>query len=192
MVSSGRRRRWRRGIVPVVALLVLSVALAPSVLAPWVSARLTAALGTPVRVAWLTWNPLRGRIVLHHLSIALAPAAPAVATVRAIAVDADVRRLVAGDIVLRALTITDPWVDVRRTSTGDLNLATLLRAPDAGVTPPSPDATEPPPRNLVIERLRIRGGSIVFRDETTAPTLETSLYLDEVAANDLAVALSRR
>ncbi len=201
----GRRWRW---LVAIVVLLVAAVALAPSLLAPWVSARLSHALGAPVRVGWLTWNPLRARVVLHHFSVALAADAPAVVTVRAIAVEADVARLLAGDVTLRALTITDPWMDLRRTAGGDLNLASLLRAPaDAAPTPsagavrlpvpaasPARSATdvETPTRNLVIEHLRIRGGAIVFRDETTAPTLETSLYLDDVAADDVAVALSRR
>lgn len=200
MIGSGRRPRRLLRWLLAAALLTIAVAFAPSVFAPYVASRLSAAAGVPVRVGWMSWNPFAGRIVLHHLSVALAPATPPVVTVREIAADFAMRRLVAGDVVVRALLVRDPWVDLRRTAAGDFNLAALLRPPAASPTPPAgpaqpSDAALPPPdaeRSIVIDRLRIAGGSVEFQDATTTPALTTSLYLDDVAADDLAIVLSRR
>ena len=183
----GRGRRLLLWAVPTLLLLAAAVAVAPSVLAPYLSARLSAAAGVPVRVEWLSWNPFAGRVALHRLSIALAPETPPVVTVRSLVADVGLRRFLAGDATLSRLVVNHPWVDLRRTPGGDFNVAALLRTPAA----PGPTAPEPAAgRRIHIGSLRITGGSIEFRDETTAPALETSLHLEDVAADGLTIALS--
>jgi hypothetical protein len=191
--------RW---LVPVTVLLAAAVVLAPSVLASYLSRRVSAAAGVSVHIGWLSWNPLAARVALHDITVAGALDAPPVVTVRSMAATIAVRRLWEGDVVLRRLSVKQPWVALRRTASGDFNLGALLGAPAAAPSPsasPRPTASAspearaaPPGRSIVVEALRVSGGSIEFRDETTSPILETSLHLEDVAADDLTIALSGR
>ena len=85
MVARGRAgRRVAFTIVAVVLATAAVVALVSLLLAPYLSARLSAAVGLPVHVGWVTWNPLASRIVLHRMTLALESGTPPVATMRAV------------------------------------------------------------------------------------------------------------
>jgi len=173
----------------VLALAVATVAVAPSVLAPVVSRRLSAASGAIIRVGWISWNPFRGRIVLHRVAMATKDGEPAVVTVRSITVDVAMRRWLAGERALDALVLRDPWIAIRRTGPGDFNLACLFRLQgDAPGTPETRPVEMGPPTPFRIGTFRIVSGSIEFRDETIVPILETSLHLDDTTARDLVLA----
>ncbi len=188
MMGSGRA--GRRMLIALVGLAILgagSVILLPTALAPFLSARLSAALGVPIRVGWATWNPFASRIVLHRLTLALAPGAAPVVTARTIIADVALRPLLDGRLSFPRLTVRDPWIALRRTADGDLDLGAVL-APAA-----APAATqEGSVRSIVVERLRIAGGSVEFRDETATPPLSTSVQLEDVSADDLELAFTGR
>ncbi|HEY2385994.1 MAG TPA: DUF748 domain-containing protein [Candidatus Binatia bacterium] len=173
-------------MVAVVLIVVGLVAVVPTALAPFLSARLSAAAGVPVHVGWVTWNPLASRIVLHHLTLALMSGASPVVTVRSITADLALRRLLAGDLAFHRLTVRDPWVALRRTVDGDFDLGAVLAAPTSAAAPDSPV------RSIVVEQLRVDGGSIEFKDETVRPALSTSMQLEDVTADDLEVAFTGR
>ena len=188
---SHRRRRWRRvavGVVLVTALLVGAVAIAPSVLVPIVEGRLSSATGANVRVGWISWNPLRGRVDLHRIAIAARAGEPAVITLRVLTVDVAVRRWLHGERALDGIVLRRPWVALRRTGPGDFNVASLFPGLAAEAATPSPLADAGPPTPFRIGTLRIVSGSIEFRDETIDPALETSLHLDDASARDLVFA----
>jgi hypothetical protein len=171
----------------VVVLAAGAIAVAPSVLAPFLAGRLSAATGADVRVGWLSWNPLAGRIVLHRVALAATADAPPVATVRAIAIDVAVRSWLRGERGLDGLVLRRPWVALRRTGPGDFDLATMFRpraradGRDTSAEAKDTDASAP----FRIARFEIQNGGIEFRDETTVPALETSLHLDDATARDL-------
>jgi hypothetical protein len=188
---SPRPRRWHRvalGVLLIVAAVVGAVAVAPSVLVPFLAQRLSAATGADVRVAWISWNPLRGRVDLHRLAIAPRPGEPAVMTLRALTVDVALRRWLRGERVLDAIVLRRPWIALRRTGPGDFNVASLFPTLAADAATPSPSAAAGPPTPFRIGLLRIVSGSVEFRDETIDPALETSLHLDDASARDLVFA----
>ena len=155
--------------VVVLVLLALAVALAPSVLAPWVSRELSARAGVPVRVGWIAWNPLRGAVAFHDVRVATATDTPAIVTVASVEIDVALRPLRARELLITRVVLRRPWVALRRTPGGDFNVAALF--PAAGGSPqpapsPVPSAAE---RALRVQALRIEGGSVEFRDETTSP-----------------------
>lgn len=173
---------------------VLALAVAPTLLTSTVAARLTARTGVPVAIAWISWNPFAGRISLHDVRLAATPDDPPIITIGDVQVGIALRSLLAGTLRVDQLVLVDPWVGLRRMPGGDFNVSTLFQAAAAAPSP-SPRATpaavvREDASTLAIRRLRIEGGTVQFRDETTAPVLETSLYLEDIIADDLAVALS--
>ncbi|MCC6848409.1 MAG: DUF748 domain-containing protein [Deltaproteobacteria bacterium] len=189
-----RRRRIRRTLIAALTTLALAAGLlwvAPSMLTPAVAARLSSATGIDVRIGWITWNPLAGRVVLHRVALAPSAAEPAIATAQAIVVDVGLRRWLEGERRLDALVLRRPWIALHRTATGDFNVAGLARRPPPRAAE-EPPASEPPdvgpPTPFRIGRFRIVSGSIEFHDETTTPALETSLHLDDADARDLVLA----
>jgi hypothetical protein len=193
----GRRARVGRILASVaagVALVVLAVVFAPSVLAPWVARALSARAGVPVRIGWIAWNPVRGSVGFHDVRVATAAETPPIITIASVRIDVALRPLLARELVITRLVLRRPWVALRRTPSGDFNVASLF--PSAGASPmppplaaPARDAAE---RALRIGELRIEGGSVEFRDETTSPVLETALHLKDVTADDLVIALAGR
>ncbi len=182
-----RLRRVVRWTVGTLIVLIAAIALAPSIAAPWAAARLSALSGADVRLGWISWNPLAGRIVLHRVALAPKGDAPAVVTIGSLTLDVALRRWLNGERALDALVLRRPWVSLQRTGPGDFNLATIL--PGLTAARPSSAAEEVgPPVPFRIRRLRIVSGSIEFRDETTVPVLETSLHLDDASARDLVIA----
>ena len=187
MAGSGRVvRRVGLGILGLALLVAGVLALLPTALAPFLSLRLSAAAGVPIHVGWVTWNPLASRITLHHLTLALTSGSPAVVTVRTITADLALRRLLAGELTFHRLTVREPWVALRRTADGDFDLGAVLSA-RGGVT-----AADSPVHSIVVEQLRVDGGSVEFRDETTRPALSTSVQLEDVTADDLEIAFTGR
>lgn len=189
-----RRRRLRRAVIALLVamgLLVGVVALAPSVLTPVVARRLSGLTGADVRIGWISWNPLRGRVVLHRLGIAATAADAPVVTLRALTVDVAVRRWLDGERAVDAIVMERPWIALRRTARGDFNVATLfpgLQADAAAAAESPADADVGPPNPVRIGLFRIIRGSVEFRDETLSPVLETSLHLDDASARDLVLA----
>jgi hypothetical protein len=171
-------------------LAVGGIAVAPSVLAPLLSRRLSTATGADVHVGWINWNPFRGRVVFHRVAIAPKAGEPAVVTLRSIAVDVAVRRWLAGERALDALVLRGPWIALKRTGPGDFDLASLFPAltTETATSPATPSAEMGPPTPFRIGMLRIVSGSVEFRDETIVPVLETSLHLDDATAHDLVLA----
>ncbi len=196
--TSDRQARPRRrlrllviAVAVVIALVAGGIAAAPTLFTPLLTRRLSAATGADVRVGWISWNPLRGRVVLHRLALAPAAGAPAVVTAQALAVDVALRRwLQHGERQLDAIVLRRPWIALRRTGPGDFNLAALFPALGADA-PPTTSGTEVdmgPPTPLRIGLFRVVNGSIEFHDETVTPALETSLYLDDASSRDLVLA----
>jgi hypothetical protein len=190
MSSRPRVRRVGWWLLALLLLAAATIAVAPSVLVPVLAGRLSAATGANVRVGWMSWNPLAGRIVLHRIAIAPTETAPAVITVQALTVDVALRRWLDGERALDALILRRPWVSLRRTGPGDFNLASLFPTLQAAMTAATATTAEDmgPPIPLRIGALRIVSGSIEFHDETTVPVLETSLHLDDATARDLVLA----
>jgi hypothetical protein len=188
------RRTRRRALLATLLALGLAAGgfwIAPSLLTPIAAARLSALTGADVRIGWISWNPMVGRAVLHRVAIAPTTDAPPTVTVQAATVDVAVRRWLQGERAFDAVVLRRPWVALQRTAAGDFNVATLFSS--IGTAPaPSPSASEPtdmgPPTPIRIGLFRIMNGSIEFRDETTRPALETSLYLDDASARDLVLA----
>lgn len=186
-------RRTRRRVVASTLLLALVafVWLGPSLVGPFVAGRLSSFLGADVRIGWITWNPLAGRAVLHHVAIAPTAGTPAIVTVEAATVDVAVRRWLHGERALDAVVLRRPWVALHRTGAGDFNVVELFPSITSDASRASP-ATQPadmgPPTPVRIGLLHVLNGSIEFRDETTTPVLETSLYLDDASARDLVLA----
>ncbi len=189
-----RRRRLRRVVLAlavVAGIIVGGVALAPSVLTPIVASRISAFTGADVRIGWISWNPLRGRAVLHRLAIAPTAAEAPVVTLRALTLDIAVRRWLDGERAVDAIVLERPWIALRRTARGDFNVATLLpglQADAAAAADASPEVDIGPPNPVRIGLFRIVRGSVEFRDETLSPALETSLHLDDASARDLVLA----
>ncbi len=185
---AGRKRRGVRALAWGAAglLIVISViGFAPTVLAPLVSARLSSQSGLAVRVGWISWNPLVASVALRDVTIAPDASEPPIVTIGAIRVNVALRRWVGGERLFDSVVVERPWVALQRTASGDFNLAALFRAHAEPAT-----SAEPPPaddRSLRVATFRIVGGSVRFRDETTTPVLETSLYLDDVEAHDVAL-----
>ncbi len=186
------RRRLRRVALATLALgaaIVAGLWVAPSVLTPLIARRLSAFTGADVRVGWITWNPLAGRAVLHHLAVAAEARAAPVLTVQALTVDVALRRWLHGERALDAIVLRRPWVALRRTGPGDFNVASLFPALAATTGAADSAGTDVgPPIPLRIGLFRIVSGSIEFHDETTTPALETSLHLDDASARDLILA----
>jgi Domain of Unknown Function (DUF748) len=179
-----RRRRLLAGAVLLLLLLVGAIAIAPTVAVPWLERTLGARAGVPVGIGWLTWNPLRGRVVLHRVTVAAAPGEEPMITARAIEIDVALRDWLDGVPALDALVLREPWVGIRRTADGDVNLAVLLRG--------APTEPEEAGKAAVVRigALRIVDGSVEFHDETTTPVLQTKLYVDEAVADGVAIDLS--
>lgn len=185
-------RRSRRGAIVVAALAITVAAMwaAPSVLTPLLAGRLSASVGADVRIGWISWNPLAGRVVLHRIAVAPTRGAPAIVTLQAAAVDVALRRWLHGEPAIDAIVLTRPWVSLQRTPTGDFNVAALfpaVAAKSAAATNSSVPSLGPS-TPVRVGMFRIRSGSIEFRDETTSPVLETSLHLDDASARDLVLA----
>lgn len=188
----------RRGLRRVALVLAVAVGLglglvtlAPSVLTPIVARRLSSSTGADVRIGWISWNPLRGRVVLHRLGIAATAAEAPVVTLRALTLDVAIRRWVDGEHAVDAIVLERPWIALRRTPRGDFNVATLfpgLQDDAAAAAEPPADVDVGPPNPVRIGLFRIIRGSVEFRDETLSPVLETSLHLDDASARDLVLA----
>ena len=187
------RRRGRRvaiALALLLAILVGGVALAPSVSTPFLARRLSAATGADVRIGWISWNPVRGRIDLHRIAIAPRADEPAVVTVHAVTIDVALQRWLHGERALDGIVLRRPWIALRRTGPGDFNLASLFPGlvADANAKAAAPPTDPGPPTPFRIGTLRIVSGSVEFRDETISPALETSLHLDDASARDLVLA----
>jgi hypothetical protein len=180
--------RWA---VPALLAAALGIALAPSLLTPWVSRALSTRTGIEVRVGWIAWNPLAAGATLHDVTIAPAAGMPPIVTLAAVHVDVAARRLVRGEIVLERLVLRRPWVGLTRTAGGDFNVAALFgrAAPTGEGAGPRASWFAGPVR---VEAFRVAGGSVDFRDETISPALETSFNLEDVNAADVTLAAESR
>ena len=190
VTTSARRARRRAIAAAAIAISIAAIWASPSLLTPLLAGRLSARLGADVRIGWISWNPLAGRVVLHRIAVAPTRDAPAIVTLQAATVDVALRRWMHGEPAIDAIVLVRPWVSLQRTPAGDFNVAALFPALAAKSTP-APSSSVPslgPPTPVRIGLFRIRSGSIEFRDETTNPVLETSLHLDDASARDLVLA----
>jgi hypothetical protein len=188
--SPGRRRRFLPTILGLLALLLAAAAVTPTALAPIVARRLSAATGADVRIGWISWNPLGGRVSLHRVAVAPGGGQPAIMTALDLTLDVAVRSWLRGERRLDAVVLRRPWVALRRTAPGDFDVASLFPALTAKAETPAASAATSagPPTPIRIGLFRVISGSIEFRDETITPALETSLHLDDASARDLVVA----
>ncbi len=184
------RRMLAWGVV--VVGLVAALVLAPSLLTRSVAAWLTARTGVPITIAWMSWNPLLGRVSMHGIRLGPPTDETPMITLGDLRVTIALRSLVRGRLQADELVLVDPWVGLRRTASGDFNLSALFPAPPSSPLPvATPAATAPgDDRTFAVRRLRIEGGAVQFRDEATSPMLETSLYLEDIVADDLILDLS--
>ena len=180
--------------------LALSIAIAPPRCTPGASrSRLSAATGADVRIGWISWNPLRGRVGLASARDGTAtPSEPAVVTAQdARPWTSALRRWLAR----RARARRASCCSGRGSRSGAPDPATSTWRPSSR---PRRQGTEPPRRMPALDGrwdrrrrfasalLRIVSGSVEFRDETIAPALETSLHLDDASAHDLVLANRRQ
>jgi uncharacterized protein involved in outer membrane biogenesis len=146
----------------------------------------------PTTLAWISWNPVLGRVSLHGVRVGSPTEEMPMITVGDVRITMALRALFAGRLQVDELVFVDPWIGLRRTAGGDFNLSALSPAvrpsPRPGDAPAS--ATPAGDRTLAVRRLRIEGGAVQFRDEATSPILETSLDLEDIVADDLTVDLS--
>ena len=171
-------------------MVALLLAALPTLLAGVLTRQLSAALRVPVSVGWIALNPIGPTLALHDVAIGAGADGAPFATVAAVRLDLALEETLRGRPALDTLDLVEPWLDLRRTAAGDFNVSALwaAREPEEEAADAAPEP--PAPRSPVrIGALRLRRGSIEFRDETSDPPLETSLHVDEAVADDLALAL---
>lgn len=112
-----RRRRIALGCAIAGVFLVLVAALAPGLAARRVAQRLSATLGTPIDVGWLSWNPLTGSWILRGFRIA-ADRGPAALVSRRITASLRLWDLVRGRYRVRSLVVDGARLRLRATADG--------------------------------------------------------------------------
>jgi uncharacterized protein involved in outer membrane biogenesis len=172
-----RSRLWRCAALGALLLLgaaVLLVAVGTRV-RPLVEARLTSALGVPVSLGLLWWNPWRAELIVERLAVG---EGGQVATVRRLRAQVPLRPLLERRVPLQALEVTGLQLA--------LELDDQLRARVVGLPPGSgAGAAAGAPAELALARLTLRDARIELRParESAFPPLE--LLVDELAARDL-------
>ncbi len=182
----------RRILLIIITLLIVTGAVLvalPLILAPLASQRLTAAVGAPVHVGRVTLSAFGPRVSAHGITLRLAENETPVARLGGIHADLALKRLLRGELALDSLTLVQPHLTVRRTSSGDIDLAALL--PSEAEEPPAPttEAEVPDQTPVDIGILRVRDGSVEFHDETTTPPIATIARIDRADADDLHLTL---
>src|SRR5512143_2801602 len=104
-----RARRRRRGLIGAIVLLVASYVLPPLIARPIVERALASALSMPVSIAHLWWRPWAGEVTASRL---LLGAEQHQVSVDRLTIDADLPRLVHGEIILDRVVFDKPLVTV--------------------------------------------------------------------------------
>ncbi|MCW5559542.1 MAG: DUF748 domain-containing protein, partial [Verrucomicrobiae bacterium] len=168
------RRRWPRLLLAAAVLLLLyTVAgfwIAPSIVASQLRKRLPPVTHREVSVGRVQINPFQLTLTISNLSLT-EPDGTAFASLERFHADLESASLWKRTLVLSDLELQRPQLVVERASNGILNLANLLPPPDASSAPKT-NASLP---RLQVQRLRLDGGEIVFRDHAIPDGFEKTL-----------------
>ena len=145
------RRRWLVGSVSVLAVLAVLRLVAPSLVAVWITARLSTALGVEAQVGDVELRLLTGEITARGIH-----AAPPV--------DAS-----ASSLDLEALTLSWSWLELMR---GDAGVDGRMSGLDVTVDLHRPWPAAVSPRSSTLRSLAIESGSVrVVMDDDAPPIL---------------------
>ncbi|MBS0320899.1 MAG: DUF748 domain-containing protein [Proteobacteria bacterium] len=96
--------------------------------------------------------------------------------------------LVNHHLVIDALTLRSPSLDVRRAADGRVNLAEPLVEPAAPGAPPAPGTAA---WQVDVERVRIDGGKLAIADDAVRPAFRANVSALDVEATDLSTRADR-
>jgi len=169
-----RARRRRRGLIGTVLIFVASYVLPPLIARPIVERALASALSMPVSIAHLWWRPWAGEVTASRL---LLGAQQNQASVERLTIDADLARVVHGEIVLDRVVLDKP-------------LATVVL--DARYRPElrgfgGDGAAESSLPDFVVRELLVNGGVLTLRYPVQQRTRDAKVQINRLAASDISV-----
>lgn len=151
-------------VLAVVGLAGVAWVGVPPLLKSQVEQRASAALGRPVQVGRIDFQPWTLALTVEQLAIGAAPGAPSPEPLLKIArlhANADLRSVLNLAPVLTALEIDQPEVRLTRTAAGRYDIDDLI-ARFSAPTPAQPDAK---PAQFALYNVQLRGGQVTFDDQ---------------------------
>ncbi|MFO1313585.1 MAG: DUF748 domain-containing protein [Burkholderiales bacterium] len=156
--------RWiRRGAIAVAALLLLIVVswLAVPPLARWqIETRLTEALGRPVTVKEVAFDPFRLEVTLHNLAIGDAEGQPPLLTIDQLAANVSSASLYHRAPVLDAIKVTHPVAALRRDAKGEYSVHDIVDRLSA--------RTDEAPARFSLNNIEVVDAALTFEDGVTS------------------------
>lgn len=141
--------------------------------------------GADVAVQQLWFNPFANSVTINNFSLSMND--ESVIRVNRAYANVDLLPLFKGQLRLREIAISGPYVHLIRSANGELNLQHLLvpanKAEDAEEKPAKEGGAWP--LSPVINRIVLAGGSIQVTDETVQPTVEMVFPVVDVEAQQL-------
>lgn len=169
-----RARRRRLGLIGALLLLVASYVLPPLIARPIVERALARALSVPVSIAHLWWRPWAGEVTASRL---LLGAEQDQVVVERLTIDADLPRLVQGQIVLDRVVLDKPLVAVV--------LDARYRPEISGFGGDGASGSRLP--DFVVRELLVNGGVLALRYPVQQRTRDATVQMDRLAASDVSV-----
>jgi len=174
-----RRRRLRRALVAVgvVAAVVGTAAavLLPSLARPFVQRSLSAALGRPVSIERLAWEPVAGRVTAHGVSVGDGDDR---ITASRVLVEGSARALWRGALVVDRVEIDDPTATVEL----DAHYRPLL--PGFGQPSEGPPALPP----ITVQQLSVRNAALQVHYPLGETLRSAHLHLTTLDSSGIAIA----
>lgn len=152
---------WMVGLL--VAFGILLVLAVPPILRPSIESSASEALGRPVQLTALRWRPLSLAFDLEGLRVGGVRAdEPPLFELAGAQVDLAWRSVWTGSLVVDELVLQSPVLRLHHLGGGRWNVLDLLRHRK------KPDASEAPPPRFELRDLRVMGGRVEVRDDSTA------------------------
>lgn len=181
--SGWRLFSWRTAVLAALILYTLI----GFVVVPWIAKgvvlpKIGEKLGNEITVEKISCNPFTLALTLEGLSVADRSGAPMLSFDHMYA-NLQASSLFRWALVLKHLSIANPYVAVRRLPDGKINLLEVMEA--LKTEEPDPEADQGLPR-AVFQEIRIDGGRFELEDQTREePTLlqagPAKLYLDDIS-----------
>jgi hypothetical protein len=169
-----RARRRRCGLIGTLLLLVASYVLPPLIARPILERALASALSMPVSIPHLWWRPWAGEVTASRL---LLGAEQHQVSVDRLTIDADLARVVQGEIVLDRVVFDKPLVTVV--------LDARYRPEIRGFS--GDGASESRLPDFVVRQLLVNGGVLTLRYPVQQRTRDAKFQINRLAAADVSV-----
>jgi hypothetical protein len=153
-----------------------------SVLQHPIERKLSRVFGTPVTFSDLKISPLSGRLDAFDMVVTGASGELPLLRIGKISAQVAVARALAGQIVLKSLTVESPRISIFRRRDGTFNLPPWGRYFSTAASAAAPQSSSDTSFSLEARSMRIQGGQISFADgsyRASAGPINTEITIDD-------------